>query len=157
MERERKQHKKQHKVKAAGPRFLLRHFPQVKEVIDSRKRVEIRVTNHDCTAGKAKRPTECALAKAIKREYNADGAIIGMTYSYIIKGNKAVRFQTPESVSREIVSFDRHSDFAPGNYALSPVYPSHRLGHERTRSPHTGGHNDSRIVHKYTARVREIT
>lgn len=138
-----------------GPRFLRRQFPQVREVFDSRKAVEIEVQAHDAVIGKEKQPTECALARAAKRQYQADGAIIGMNYSYIIKGARAVRFHTPVTVQREITSFDRHRDFAPGRYKLSPVSRSQSLGVER-REPHSGGRTEHRVVHKQTARVREV-
>ena len=40
----------------------------------------------------------------------------------------------------EIVSFDRHKDFAPGkNYRLMPISPANRLGAARAMSRHLRG------------------
>lgn len=142
--------------KTRGPRFLLRKFPQIKEIIDSGQAVQVKVQARDCTDGKKGQPSECALARATRRDYQADGVVIGMSYSYIIRGKKAIRFTTPETVKREITSFDRHSDFAPGDYHLAPVSPSQRLGEKRPKKPHSGSRDDKRVVHHSTVRVRSV-
>lgn len=136
------------------PRSLRRLFPNVDEVIDATRTVRVTVFQRDCSEGKKMQPSECALAKATKRQYHADGAVIGLTSSYIIRGKKALRFATPESVAREVVSFDRHSDFAPGEYHLAPKPPSSRLGigPSNTRS---GSRSVKRITHT-SVRVREL-
>lgn len=136
------------------PRSIRRLFPKLKYVTDSTKAVAVTVTSRDCAAGKRMVGAECALAKATRRQYNADGAVIGISFSYIIQGENAVRFTTPVTVAREIVSFDRHSDFAPGEYKLSPVSPSQRLGHAHPSGP-SSTRSPNRMVHKHTVRVRE--
>lgn len=103
-------------------------FPQVKVAHDAYTPIRIRVQSRDATAAKQKAPNECAFAKAACRELDADGAYIGIKESCVIVGNKVIRFQTPESVRREIVSFDRHRDFRAGEYQLSAVCPGRRLG-----------------------------
>jgi hypothetical protein len=61
--------------------------------------------------------------------------------AWIIKGNLAVKYEVPESVAREIVSFDRHHDFRPGEYQLSAVPNSCRMGRKSgAHSGKTGGH-----------------
>lgn len=143
------------KKKLKVPRALHRLFPRIKEVTDARTPVKVTVNSRDCSIGKKLQANECALAKAAKRQYSAEGAIIGMTFSYIIKGKKAIRFQTPPSVAREIVSFDRHNDFAPGEYHLAAVSPSQRMG-SHTKSGHSGSRANKRVTHERTVRVREI-
>jgi len=138
-----------------GHSFLRRHFPAVEEVVDAKRPVKVIVKAIDSAAGKRKRPTECAMARAMKREFDADGVIIGLSRSYIIKGKKATRYQTPHTVARELVSFDRHHDFAPGIYSLSPISPSGSASGSRTSSDATRTH-PNRIVHKRTVRVRTI-
>ena len=133
------------------PRSVSRLFPNVEEVRNSATSVEISVTDNDCKTGRKKAPSECALAKAAKRQYKVDGAIIGMCYSYLIKGRQATRFKTPETVAREITSFDRHHDFAPGDYKLSKCSPSINNGR---KAKHSGSRRVNRIVHTHTARVR---
>lgn len=98
----------------------------------------------------------CALAKAICREWEADHALIGLSFSYVIRGNTAMRFRTPDSVQREIVSFDRGSGFLPGNYHLGPVPKGNRLGEKRTKSsPRKTKRYVQRIHHKETLKIRE--
>jgi hypothetical protein len=63
-----------------------------------------------------------------KREKDYDGAVISVAISYLIRGDRAMRYRTPSSVAREIVSFDRHADFTPGRYALAvPTAYHHKL------------------------------
>jgi len=110
------------------PRAVKRLFPKVIAAMDATKPIEVSVNAKDCKEATSKNPSDCALARAAKRELHADGVIIGMSSSYIIKGNKAIRYQTPDSVQREIVSFDRHHDFATGSYVLPPKSPTNRFG-----------------------------
>jgi hypothetical protein len=140
------------------PRSVRRTFPNVKHAIDATKSVEVSVEAKDCKDGKRFNPSECALARAAKRELHADGVIIGMSSSYLIKGDTAMRFETPESVRREIVSFDRHQDFAPGDYYLTPKSPSTRFGithSKRDREDTRTNKVVRRKVHK-SARVRVL-
>lgn len=138
------------------PRSIKRMFPNVEHAVDATKAVEISVNRQDCKTGKKLDSTECALAKAAKREFKCDGVIIGMSTSYLIKGKEAIRFATPPSVRTEIISFDRHQDFSPGDYYLIPKSTQARFGSNYiapgTRS---GGKNKTakRKYHK-TARVR---
>lgn len=152
--------KKKRQPKRQGPklpRSVRRSFPGVEEVVDATKAVEVTVTARDSSDGRRMRSTECAMARAAKREYDADGVIIGLTTSYIIKGKKAIRFQTTGSVAREIVSFDRHHDFAAGKYELVPKSPANRLGvHSPTPKGSHGPKDQPRIVHHETARVRQL-
>jgi hypothetical protein len=138
------------------PRSVRRMFPNVKHAFDADKPVEISVYRKDCKGAKKLNPSECALARAGKRELHADGVIIGMSSSYVIKGDTAVRFQTPESVSREIVSFDRHQDFAPGDYYLTPKSPAARFGEGRNKPSKHGGDGKPRRIKHTSARVRVL-
>jgi len=139
------------------PRSIKRMFPNVDHAVDATKAVEISVNRQDCKAGKRMDATECALAKAAKRELKVDGVIIGMTSSYLIKGNEAIRFSTPASVRTEIVSFDRHQDFAPGDYRLTPKSATSRFGsgYRAPRKDDRTSKTAKRKVHK-TARVRVL-
>jgi len=131
-------------------------FPNVETVVDATKAVEVSVNRRDCKDAKKLNPSECALARAAKRELHADGVIIGMGTSYVIRGKQAIRFDTPESVRREIVSFDRHQDFAPGDYYLTPKSPTGRIGASGSRSKKGGNHSSRRKMH-HSARVRVLS
>ena len=116
------------KTKVSLPRSVKKLFPNVDICIDATKSVFVSVSRKDCKGAEKLNPTSCAMAIAAKRELQVEGVIIGISTSYLIKGNKAIRFATPESVQREIISFDRHQDFAPGDYYLKPKPPSMKLG-----------------------------
>lgn len=138
------------------PRSLTRAFPQVRRVINATKPVVVEVRPRDCAEGKKFQTSECALAKATKRQFKADGVAIRMTDSFIVKGDTAIRFLTPETVKREIVSFDRHKDFAAGSYRLCATPP---IWGRRNRSPNastSGGRKPINKVVHHTARVRTV-
>ena len=140
------------------PRSITRLFPQVKKVVHARQPVLVDVRQQDCDEGKKLQTSECALAKATKRQFKADGVAIRLSDSFIIKGNTAIRFKTPETVKREIVSFDRHKDFAPGSYRLSATPPDWDKPGKR-HSEGSGGDKDTRRKHKHfhhTVRVRTV-
>jgi hypothetical protein len=139
-----------------------KHFPNVKFVKDSNKTITIRVTEADSKEGTKKDPAGCALARACVREKHSDGAIIGIGTSWLIKGNTAIRYKTSQTVAREIVSFDRHQDFAIGkDYKLSRISPKARLGANRPAAkgaPHPRVHGRPVILHKaHTSNVRITT
>lgn len=136
------------------PRSVRRMFPNVTSAVDAAAPIEISVNRKDCKSAKKFDPTECALARAAKRELHVEGVIIGIGSSYIIKGDTAVRFDTPQSVKREIVSFDRHGDFAPGEYYLTPKCPSNRFGVTYHRKDKTGGNHKVQRIRHQSARVR---
>jgi len=130
-------------------------YPRVKTLVDADKPVVITVTENDQITGHIMEETECALAVACKRQFKG-GAIIGLSASYIIKGTRAIRYKTSNSISREIVTFDRHKDFSPGVYTLVPFSPANRL-QNRTRKYKPGSGETptkSRIAYHLTTRVR---
>jgi hypothetical protein len=145
--------------KEPAPRSIKRAFPQVKFVIDAKKSIAVHVRKSDCTNAIQLDPSECALARAAKREYQADAAVIGLSTSYIIKGDTAIRYESGERIAREIVSFDRHADFSPGDYQLTPKAPSTRFGFKKKESgpggPNSGKTVETRKVH-YTPKVRDL-
>jgi hypothetical protein len=114
-------------------KIVQKFYPQVNRVVDAPRERVVTVSAQDCKAATKKMPNDCAMAKAFKREY--DGAIISTSVAYLIRGDKAERFKVPASVSREIVSFDRHKDFAPGEYYLSAPSEAFKMGPRRSKVP----------------------
>jgi hypothetical protein len=112
-------------------RIVQKYHPHVMSVVDGKAPIKIKVTEQDCRNGKVKGPSSCAMARAFERTY--DGAIISLSTAYLIKGDKAFRYLVPDSVSREIVSFDRNKNFAPGTYHLAKIEPARALGVKRTK------------------------
>lgn len=132
-------------------------FPQVKTVKDSKKSIAINVTKADSKAGRKKDFAHCALAKACVRTKIAEGAIIGLTTSYLINGTTATRYKTSVAVSREITSFDRHQDFAAGKaYKLMSVPPTMTFEKHNRRYKSSGRNGkQKKIIHR-TAFVRKL-
>jgi hypothetical protein len=132
--------------------MVKKQFPQVEEVVDATEGVRVRVQKRDSHEGRKKQPNDCALARACRREMKADGAIINVAFSYVIKGKTATRYMTSTAVAREITSFDRHQDFAAGDdYLLSKVPPAARLGIEKRRG-RSGSHTPKKshlAVHQH--------
>ncbi len=137
--------------------IIRRYFPAVEKLNDATKSAIIEVTNADSNGAELKNPALCAFAKACYRSFEADAVIIGLTTCYIIKGKVATRFHNTESVSREIISFDRKAGFTPGLYLISPAPPGSRLGIYKARDSHpkTGGRDRRRFRH-VTTRVRVL-
>lgn len=129
-----------------------KYHPEVTTIVDARSEVTINVSKADCRNGKLQEPDNCAMAKALKREH--DGAIISLSTAYIIDGTKATRFKVPESVAREIVSFDRTQLFAAGEYRLRPPTSTERLG-PRNR-PQNQKSRDPKRPHKKYHRTEGI-
>jgi hypothetical protein len=109
------------------------YFPDVKKVVDADEAIEIEVTKADNKSAKVRNHNACALAVSCKRTLHLDGVIVSINTAYLIKGNKATRYKLPESVSREIVSFDREGGFDEGSYKLNPVHKGQRLGERQER------------------------
>lgn len=133
-------------------------FPNVRRVRDAKRGVTIRVLPEDSTKGRRKDPQSCALARACVREHIADAAIIGVGSSWLVKGRVATRYKTSTGVGREIVSFDRHQDFAAGaDYRLSRIPPSCRMNAHRKakRGPGLTTRREAFATHK-TAGIRVI-
>jgi len=130
-------------------KLVRRYFPQVDEVVDSNKPAIAHVTRVDVAKAKIKDPNYCAFAQCLERMFKADGVIIGLTTSYVIKGKRAIRFQNTETVKREITSFDRKAGFDEGYYNLSLVSPSRKLGRQRTDKANKRGPHLTKADRKY--------
>jgi hypothetical protein len=131
-------------------------FPDVKFVEDADSSIKVEVTPRDVATSKRKAHSECAMAVACKRSKHVDGVIIATSTAYLVKGDTAKRFYVPTSVAREVVSFDRGSEFMPGEYELRAPGPTEQLGRQ------TGGHagregHGKPIIHRHmTSNVRAV-
>src|SRR6266550_2997179 len=113
-----------------------KYFPQVEEVEDGTKPIEVEVTAKDSKSAAVRNHQGCAMAVACKRLTKADGVIVSISTAYIIKGKTATRYRVPAAVQREIISFDREAGFAEGSYNIRPMEPTSKLGHEKPTGPH---------------------
>jgi len=146
----RKQRKQKSFITGAGClRTVREYFPHVEEVLDGTKVTIVEVTQQDNAHADVKSHRTCAMAIASKRCFKADGAIIGLTVSFIIFGKTAYRYMNPGTVSREITSFDRKAGFDVGIYHLAPPSDAHRLGTERITDPDRPSGSKKKAVGKY--------
>src|SRR5689334_13665864 len=107
--------------------IVRKFFPTVETVTDATSKCFIEVTKKDVESKAVKDHNACALAVACKRAMHLDGVIISRSTAYLIKGNKATRYKLHDSVSREIVSFDRGAGFDVGHYELAKISKSNRI------------------------------
>jgi hypothetical protein len=138
-------------------RVVQKFFPQVTIIEDASECVAIEVTKHDDKIAQKKDHKTCAMAVACKRKLGLDGVMISINTAYLVKGTTARRYHLPQSVAREVVSFDRGAGFAPGQYQLSKVPKSLRLGtkqRNKTGRGKTGG-ADKEFIH-HTAGIRVV-
>lgn len=108
--------------------IVQKFFPKVATVEDAKRGIWVEVTEQDSTSSDAKSHKSCVMAVACKRKQRADGVIISLATAYVVKGSVATRYKIPDSVSREIISFDRGASFSPGEYMLTAPTPSQKLG-----------------------------
>lgn len=150
--------KKQKTEKNGALRNIHKFFPKVSKVSDADEDLLLEVTDKDERTAAKKDHTQCALAVACKRSEHADGVIISVHAAYVIKGDKATRFALPESVKREVVSFDRGAKFAPGDYTLKAPSKSQRLGARTERNTHatTRPHKSRRSKPHITDGIRTV-
>ena len=144
--------------------LVRKFFPDVKKVSDADESIVLEVTKKDSSDAKTKDHNHCAMAMACKRKFQARGVIVTIGNAYVIKGEGAIRFLLPESVSREIVSFDRKAGFAEGQYKLSAPWKSQRLGsragrkrndpEERTKPENEKSR--AKKFHHYTDNIRVL-
>ena len=132
-------------------------FPTVKTMTDSTKNVKIEVTKNDANSKAVKQHDVCAFAVACKRKFHLSGVIISRSVAYLIKRDKAYRFQLPPSVEKEIVSFDRGAGFATGEYELERVPKSNRLGIRIERKqPKKNRLNKTKRYRHVTTNIRTV-
>lgn len=124
-------------------------FPGVTKVVDAKKDSIFEVTKADTKAASVRNHTACAMAVACKRKLELDGVIMSVNTAYLIKGTTATRYKVPESVSREITSFDRNAAFEPGEYKLKAVCKSEQLGVGKGAPPGSSGPNNGNLAKRF--------
>jgi hypothetical protein len=124
-------------------------------LIDADRDLHICITKTDVNSSKKNDPANCAAANAVKRELKTE-VEVHISRTYVKRGNKWVRFNTPCAIGREITAFDRGAAFEPGDYVLKAVPASNRLGVKHHGNTHTEtGQGNKRRPHHVTANIRE--
>jgi len=132
--------------------IVKRLFPDVERVKNASKDITIEVMKSDVQKGQTKNHKECVMANACKRALKLDGAVVSVGTVYLIKDDVATRYRVPQSLSREIVSFDRGGSFAPGQYDLRQPEPTapRGSGTRHKGNPRMG----NKAPHHVTAGIR---
>ena len=136
----------------AAPYVSKRAHDHELEEVDAQKPLTVNVTARDIKLAKAKNSKECALARAVKRQYSCKAAYFLRTTAWLEYPNKMVRYRLPQSVQKEIVSFDRSKMMSTGEYRLTTPEP------QQTRKPRTRSRKTSSATagKKAIARSRRV-
>lgn len=121
-------------------------------VIDADEDIILNVTKQDILNSKKKDPNNCAAAKAGKREFHRDVKVF-LSRMYVKEGKHWIKYLTPTNAAREITSFDRGSNFEPGEYIFKAATPGQRLGYHSGKNHEKTGTGRGRKIH-VTANVR---
>lgn len=134
-----------------------RYFPDVLHVRDAKRRARIEVTNRDTASALRRTHKTCAMAVACKRKMDLDGVIISVHTAYLVKGTEAVRYQLPQRIAREIISFDRGAKFYAGDYSLNvPQTPLGPRGAKRGGGHQGGAGSGLRRPKHLTKGIRSV-
>lgn len=139
--------------------YMLKKHPNVAFAYDALEPVQITLSDSDIKNGIAKNNTKCAFSNAACRMLKADDAYVGIRMACLKFGNKLVRFKIPESVSREIVCFDRHRDCdaAHKSYRFSAVTGDRALGRPYRESAEKNGNSTAKKPRKGQFLDRHMT
>jgi hypothetical protein len=137
-------------------KIVQNYFPTVDRVVDGEQPLLVEVTQRDNRSAKVRNHQACAMAVACKRAMHADGVIVSVNTAYVINGTTATRYSLPQSVSREVVSFDRDAGFAPGEYMMSPPCPTRRLGAIKGSQTNTEKPKKRKPLKHHTSGIRTV-
>jgi hypothetical protein len=91
-------------------------------VIDATEPLKLRVTKADIARASVKKPDDCAIARACRRQLHVLEARIHLTRAYLrMDDEKWVRYETPRLARDEIIAFDRGGTFEPCHLTLTPA------------------------------------
>jgi hypothetical protein len=126
-------------------------------IVDAKHGLVLNIKKCDITGSKKADASSCAAARALKREVGSNARVY-LTRTYIQTGKVWQRFITPQSISREIVAFDRGAAFEPGEYILKPPSKTQKLDHYRKSGAKTGTrkNKNGRKPRHVTGSVRQM-
>jgi hypothetical protein len=123
-------------------KMVRRHWPEVDKIEEATKPLRVTVTKDDCKNA-VPSFTDCPVAKALQRERHQE-AIVEATRTYVrVSASKVVRYINPVRTRQQIAIFDVYRDgdkFGQGDFMLSPVRDSYKLGPRRHKEKRTGRH-----------------
>lgn len=97
------------------------------KVMDARAPLELELGRKHIDKATKKNAKCCAYAEACKEQFGVRNAYFLRSTAWLEYDGKLVRYILPQSMQKEIVSFDRSKIMAPGVYQLSkPTNSDHR-------------------------------
>lgn len=95
---------------------------------DASKPFEVNITKRDIRDGVEKTPLTCPIAWAICRETGSDMVRVHLSRTYVKRGRRYIRYETPRALRDELIDFDKGKGFEPGVHTFRPFPESQLLG-----------------------------
>jgi hypothetical protein len=95
-----------------------------KPIVNAREPLVLQVKDIDVNMAQERNSKCCAFVRACERQLAIEAAFFFRTTAYLEYEDKLVKYQLPQSVQKEIVSFDRSKIMQPGVYQLSKPFKS---------------------------------
>lgn len=101
-------------------------------------------------------PDKCAVAEACKRQLHVTRALAYRSRLYVLHDEGTAkahwkRYQMPETVRNEVITFDKGGGFTPGTYRIPTMPPSKIAG-----APYRGGTGGQRTGKGTQHTIREV-
>lgn len=98
------------------------------DIVNATEKLTINVPPRLAQSKRRRNAYHCVFAEACNRLPEVAEAIIHLSTAYLrFEGEDHwTRFRVATRLRDQIVTFDRHGDFEPGEYSLSPIQPSHQ-------------------------------
>lgn len=129
---------------------------------DAKSNLAIELRDDDIKNSKLRNSKECAFARACKRAKVADKAYFFRSTAWLEKDGKLTRYMLPQSMQKEIVSFDRSRIMAPGVYEIKRPCRAETMSAIKKRSAKRPGRHQPangkikrKIVHR-TSLIRTL-
>jgi len=101
-------------------------------IIDAKKAISLTINARDVDLADPKRPNNCAVAIACRRQTHAKEVRVHLGRVYVRANDlNWQRYITPRPMRAEIIAFDRGGEFEPGTFTLSAPQPSKRATGKR--------------------------
>ena len=105
-------------------------------VLDGKRTLVIHVTRRDIRGASPRDPSDCAVARACRRELDVLEARVHLSRTYLrTNDTNWLRYVTPKAIRDELIAFDRGGRFEPVETALRPIWPSEVQGTKRKSGP----------------------
>jgi hypothetical protein len=129
-----------------------------KPIVDATEPLVTYVKKVDLRNAQKGDPLNCAHAKALTRQEDAQSVHVYRSKILIEYPDKVVRYQTPNRIREDTIAFDRGAPrkFMEGEYTLYPPSKSQRLGADKRKSTRGGGKDKRRRQQKRRPKLKGV-